>query len=188
MKEVEAGRGTPYGGAYRDFRHVAEAELRGAFGPVIDRLLTNGIDLTKTPVEVGPMAHYHMGGVRVGADMQTRIAGLYAAGEAVGGANGANRLSGNAITEAFVFGERAGSSAARNLKQTSSHWHETAAEAALERLRGSACSVGAGAATPISLQVELQKLMWENAGPFRSGKKLSAALALIEGMGSNCRD
>ncbi len=182
LKEVEAGRGTPHGGAYLDFRHVAEAELRGAFGPVIDRLLTNGIDLTKTAVEVGPMAHYHMGGVRVGADMQTRIAGLYAAGEAVGGANGANRLSGNAITEAFVFGERAGSSAARNLKQTSSHWHETAAEAALERLRGSACSDGAGAATPISLQVELQKLMWENAGPFRSGEKLSAALARIEGM------
>ena len=88
---------------------------------MIDRLLTNGIDLTKTPVEVGPMAHYHMGGIRVGRDMQTRFAGLYAAGEAVGGANGANRLSGNAITEAFVFGERAGSSAARNLTQTSSH-------------------------------------------------------------------
>ena len=127
LKEVEAGRGTPHGGAYLDFRHVAEADLRAAFGPVIDRLLTNGIDLTKTAVEVGPMAHYHMGGIRVDADMQTRIAGLYAAGEAVGGANGANRLSGNAITEAFVFGERAGSSAARNLKQISSHWHETAA-------------------------------------------------------------
>ena len=182
LKEVEAGRGTPHGGAYLDFRHVAEADLRAAFGPVIDRLLTNGIDLTKTAVEVGPMAHYHMGGIRVGADMQTRIAGLYAAGEAVGGANGANRLSGNAITEAFVFGERAGSSAALNLKQTSSHWHETVAEAALERLRGSACSDGAGAATPISLQVELQKLMWENAGPFRSGEKLSVALARIERM------
>ena len=38
--------------------------------------------------------------------------GLFAAGEAVGGANGANRLSGNAITEALVFGRRAGRSAA----------------------------------------------------------------------------
>ena len=80
--------------------------------PVIDRLLANGIDLTKMPVEVGPMAHYHMGGIRVDANMQTRVEGLYAAGEAVGGSNGANRLSGNAITEAFVFGERAGASAA----------------------------------------------------------------------------
>mgnify|MGYP003694151187 CR=1 FL=1 len=61
---------------------------------MIDRLLLNGIDLTKTPVEVGPMAHYHMGGIRVNNRMETRIDGLYAAGEAVGGANGANRLSG----------------------------------------------------------------------------------------------
>ncbi|MGZ8489482.1 MAG: FAD-binding protein, partial [Candidatus Binatia bacterium] len=182
LKEVEAGRGTPHGGAYLDFRHVAEADLRGAFGPVIDRLLTNGIDLTKTAVEVGPMAHYHMGGIRVDADMQTRIAGLYAAGEAVGGANGANRLSGNAITEAFVFGERAGASAALHVKQINSHWHETAAQAALERLRGLPFSDGAGAPTPISLQAELQKLMWENAGPFRHGEKLSAALVRIEGM------
>jgi len=46
LKEVEAGRGTPHGGAYLDFRHISESELRAAFGPVIDRLLANGIDLT----------------------------------------------------------------------------------------------------------------------------------------------
>src|ERR687887_407347 len=82
LKEVEAGRGSPHGGAYLDFRHIAVRELRAAFGPVIDRLLKNGIDLSKTPVEVGPMAHYHMGGIRVGASMESRIKGLYAAGEA----------------------------------------------------------------------------------------------------------
>src|SRR5262245_9497838 len=80
LKEVEGGRGTPHGGAYLDFRHIAGAQLRAAFGPVIDRLATNGIDLTKTPVEVGPMAHYHMGGVRVDRNLRTRIDGLYAAG------------------------------------------------------------------------------------------------------------
>ena len=47
LKEVEAGRGTPHGGAYLDFRHIPETQLRAAFGPVIDRLLANGIDLTK---------------------------------------------------------------------------------------------------------------------------------------------
>ena len=34
LKEVEAGRGTPHGGAYLDFRHIPAAQLRGAFGPV----------------------------------------------------------------------------------------------------------------------------------------------------------
>src|SRR6201993_3805195 len=128
LKEVEAGRGSPHNGAYLDFRHIDERDLRAAFGPVIDRLLKNGIDLNKTPVEVGPIAHYHMGGIRVGANMETRIKGLYAAGEAVGGANGANRLSGNAITEAFVFGERAGSSAAQAAHQTSAAWNSSVAD------------------------------------------------------------
>jgi len=72
-------------------------------------LAANAIDLAKRPVEVAPIAHYHMGGVRVDQRLQASVPGLYACGEAVGGANGANRLSGNAITEAFVFGARAGS-------------------------------------------------------------------------------
>ena len=61
-KKSKPADGSPHGGAYLDFRHIPEIQLRAAFGPVIDRLLLNGIDLTKTPVEVGPMAHYHMGG------------------------------------------------------------------------------------------------------------------------------
>jgi succinate dehydrogenase/fumarate reductase flavoprotein subunit len=112
LKEVEAGRGSPHGGAWLSFQHCSEATLRAAFGPVIDRLAANGIDLARQPVEVAPIAHYHMGGIRVDTDMRTGVPQLFAAGEAVGGANGANRLSGNAITEALTFGRRAGLRAA----------------------------------------------------------------------------
>src|SRR5207244_13057027 len=111
-KEVEAGRGSPHGGAWLSFQHCSAKELRAAFGPVIDRLAKNGIDLTRMPVEVAPIAHYHMGGIRVNADLETSVSGLFAAGEAVGGANGANRLSGNAVTEALAFGRCAGRNAA----------------------------------------------------------------------------
>src|SRR5258708_32562272 len=117
IKEVEAGRGSPHGGADLSFRHCSAAALRAAFGPVIDRLAENQIDLTRMPVEVAPIAHYHMGGVKADASMATDVPGLYAAGEVVGGANGANRLSGNAITEALVFGRRAGHSAAERAKR-----------------------------------------------------------------------
>ena len=116
LKEVEAGRGSPHGGAYLSFQHCSEAALREAFGPVIDRLANNNIDLTRTPIEVAPIAHYHMGGVRADARMATELPGLFVAGEAVGGANGANRLSGNAITEALVFGSRAGRSSAMHAR------------------------------------------------------------------------
>src|SRR5262245_7772150 len=62
-KEVEAGRGSPHGGAYLSFQHCSQAELRAAFGPVFDRLARNDIYLTRMPIEVAPIAHYHMGGV-----------------------------------------------------------------------------------------------------------------------------
>ena len=77
--------------------------MRKSFGPVIDRLAANGIDLTKMPIEVAPIAHYHMGGIVADAQMQTGFTGLFAAGSGRW-RNGANRLSGNAITEALVFG------------------------------------------------------------------------------------
>jgi len=188
LKEVEAGRGSPHGGAYLDFRHVAEAELRGAFGPVIDRLLANGIDLTKTPVEVGPMAHYHMGGVRVDGRMESRVKGLYAAGEAVGGANGANRLSGNAITEALVFGERAGRVAAAEALRAPAGWEPRFAAEAVGRVRAALGRRGTGGAAPVAREAELQHLMWENAGPFRTAGGLAAALERVRTMKAELPD
>ena len=182
LKEVEAGRGTPHGGAYLDFRHIPETQLRAAFGPVIDRLLTNGIDLTKTAVEVGPTAHYQMGGVRVNARMETCIEGLYAAGEAVGGANGANRLSGNAITEAFVFGARAGACAGEQVNTISRGEDRKLARVALDRTAALVPRSSKRGVAPIALQAELQKLMWEKAGPFRTGEKLSEAVRRIREM------
>ena len=182
LKEVEAGRGSPHGGVYLDFRHVPEEQLRSAFGPVIDRLIANGIDLTHTPVEVGPTAHYHMGGVRVSVKMQTRLDGLYAAGEAVGGANGANRLSGNAITEALVFGETAGRNAADHAMKVCRRWESRYAEQFVETAQA-ACSLrNPGGLPPIALQSELQDVMWECAGPFRTGDALQKALARIQQM------
>ena len=176
LKEVEAGRGSPHGGVYLDFRHVPDETLREAFGPVIDRLAQNGIDLTETPVEVAPTAHYHMGGIRVNGSMETRIPGLYAAGEAVGGANGANRLSGNAITEAMVFGECAGREAAAAVAGTSHGWNPRAAAGAMERLQRALSADGDGGVPANVLERKLQDLMWEDAGPFRTGDRLRQAL------------
>src|SRR5256885_2620278 len=79
VKEVEAGRGSPHGGAFLSFQHCSQAELRKAFGPVIDRLAKNNIDLTKMPIEVAPIAHYHMGGIVADERMETALAGLLVA-------------------------------------------------------------------------------------------------------------
>ena len=181
--EVRAGRGSPHGGAYLSFAHVGEAALRAAFGPVIDRLAANGIDLTDAPVEVAPIAHYHMGGIGADTRLATRVPGLFAAGEAVGGANGANRLSGNAITEAFVFGHRAGRNAALEAARMPDAWRPSAARPALDTLAERKEARGEGPSA-LALSHELRQLMWEQVGPLRDGAGLDGAVERIRRMRS----
>jgi succinate dehydrogenase/fumarate reductase flavoprotein subunit len=118
-----------------------------------------------------------MGGLRVDETLQACVPGLYACGEAVGGANGANRLSGNAITEAFVFGARAGRNAARRALQAASLWRPEAGASALDLLRSARRR---DAPNPAAVVVELKELMADAVGPFRTGQKLRSALQAIE--------
>ena len=180
IKEVEAGRGSPHGGAYLSFEHCSAAALRAAFGPVIDRLAANNIDLTRMPVEVAPIAHYHMGGVVADAAMQTELPGLFAAGEVVGGANGANRLSGNAITEALVFGRRAGRTAAIHANKIARRELRTQdARAALDLVGGAAASEPASNRNTAAMIARLQAIMADEVGPLRTAAKLERAVAEI---------
>src|SRR5262245_12574015 len=180
LKEVEAGRGSPHGGVYLSFEHCSAAALRAAFGPVIDRLAANKIDLTRMAVEVAPIAHYHMGGVKADARMATEVPGLYVAGEAVGGANGANRLSGNAITEALVFGRRAGRSAAeRAARMRLPSLEPASTRAALDLI---AADGHEGDRNTAELVQGLQATMADDVGPLRTKAKLERALAAIQGL------
>jgi succinate dehydrogenase / fumarate reductase flavoprotein subunit len=179
VKEVAAGRGSPHGGVYLSFQHVPESQLREAFGPVIDRLAANGIDLTKMPIEVAPIAHYHMGGIAADAQMQTDLPGLFAAGEAVGGANGANRLSGNAITEALVFGRRAGRSAAGHAKQMNSTPRQ--ADNTGPALELISASLYRDFNTAEMVQT-LQATMQDDVGALRSETGLRRALQQFDGL------
>jgi succinate dehydrogenase / fumarate reductase flavoprotein subunit len=186
LKEVEAGRGSPHGGAFLSFQHCSEKTLRDAFGPVIDRLAANGIDLTKMPVEVAPIAHYHMGGIAADTQMRTGLPGLYAAGEAVGGANGANRLSGNAITEALVFGRAAGRSAAVYANRThAAPDHADNTSAVLDLMTAKAPDNDLNTAEILQ---RLQVTMQNDVGALRDETKLLRALGQIERMSRDLGD
>jgi succinate dehydrogenase/fumarate reductase flavoprotein subunit len=105
---------------------------------------------------------------------------LFVAGEAVGGANGANRLSGNAITEALVFGARAGRSAAERAKHMRAHaFRPQAAQAAIDLV--AADGTGNEINTAAMIQ-RLQATMADEVGPFRTEVKLGRALAAIDDM------
>jgi len=68
---------------------------------------------------VTPLIHYCMGGLKMNPDAEilrsddTVIPGLYAAGEAMGGVHGNNRLGGNSLLDCVVFGRVSGRAASR---------------------------------------------------------------------------
>ena len=108
--EVKAGRGSPHGGAFLDISHRGEEAILKKLPSMHHQFKElAGVDISKEPMEVGPTAHYVMGGVLVNAETQeTTVPGLFACGEAASGLHGANRLGGNSLSDLIVFGKRAG--------------------------------------------------------------------------------
>jgi succinate dehydrogenase/fumarate reductase flavoprotein subunit len=184
LSEVEAGRGSPHGGVYLDFRMIEPDRLAAGFGPVIGILERQGIDLTRDMIEVAPTAHYFLSGIEVDTAMRTGVEGLLACGEAIYGMHGANRLSGNAITEALVTGRIAGeTAAARGAVQPSPVLAETEREewARLARLwhpRAVDCDD-----VPVAfLRQRLQAIMEAGAGPQRTGAGLDRAFGELHAL------
>jgi len=125
-REVKAGRGSPHGGVFLDIAWIKEKlgakapeHIKKKLPSMYHQFITlAGIDITTTPMEVGPTTHYVMGGVRVEGDTQmSTVPGLFAAGEVAAGLHGANRLGGNSLSDLIVFGKRAGEFAAKFAKE-----------------------------------------------------------------------
>ncbi|MFE1754167.1 fumarate reductase/succinate dehydrogenase flavoprotein subunit [Streptomyces anandii] len=115
--EVRAGRGSAHGGVFLDVStRLSAQEIQSRLPSMYHQFKELAdVDITTTPMEVGPTCHYVMGGVQVDPDTGAAIGvpGLFAAGEVAGGMHGSNRLGGNSLTDLLVFGRRAGQGAAR---------------------------------------------------------------------------
>ena len=195
-REVKAGRGSPHGGVYLDIAWIKE-KLPNAAEHIKKKLpsmyhqfiqLAN-LDITTTPMEVGPTTHYIMGGVRVDADTQaSTVPGLFAAGECAAGINGANRLGGNSLSDLIVFGKRAGEYAAQFAKENSqgaisAGQIETEARRALEPFDREA---GENA---FNIQHDLQEMMQRLVGIVRNESEMEEAVAGLQELKSraaNC--
>ncbi len=101
---------------------------------------------------------------------------------AVGGASGANRLSGNAISEALVFGEVAGREAAQHASSRAHGFRSRDADSLLE---GSRPPSGGDGTSAIALLGELKALMWRDVGPFRTRAGLDRAIVRIREMAAD---
>jgi len=105
---------TRHPNVYLDMTHLDPEEVRRRFPGIVAACEGFDLEITRDPIPVRPGAHYHMGGVTVDLDGRTTLPGLWAAGEVTAsGLHGANRLASNSLSEALVFGARAGKEAAR---------------------------------------------------------------------------
>jgi fumarate reductase flavoprotein subunit len=177
--EMSEGRGTPNGGVWIDVSHLGAEVVERNFRGMVRRCRDFGRDLAREPVEVGPTAHFMMGGVVVDPDCRTPMEGLFAAGEDTGGVHGANRLGGNGVAESTVFGGIAGDVMASHVvgrplpRVSDAAVQDAAARASRPLGRG-------GAGEVYGIQRELRDIMWERAGLVRDAAGLASAAAAIE--------
>jgi len=180
-KEVQAGRGSPHGGAFLDISHRGAEFIKKKLPSMYDQFLTLAdIDITKSPMEVAPTIHYVMGGVRVEAGTgATTVPGLFAAGEVAAGLHGANRLGGNSLSDLLVFGKRAGEHAAAYVRALRSVPVPDERRAAEEWSFLQRPFEAGGNENPYAIHEEIQDVMGTFAGIARTGEQLAEGLQKI---------
>ena len=151
MAEIDAGRGIadpkdpegPKDCVWLDLTGIDPEHMEQALPQVVETIRKYAnIDPTRDYVPVKPTAHYTMGGIPVTTNGEVYrwqngerrvVEGLYAAGEcSCVSVHGANRLGGNSLLDACLFGTRSGRSIAARIAQAESSGEAEAADAALE--------------------------------------------------------
>jgi succinate dehydrogenase / fumarate reductase flavoprotein subunit len=190
MREVKAGRGSPHGGVFLDIAWI-KTKLPNAANHIKRKLPSMyhqfmqlaALDITTTPMEVGPTTHYTMGGIRVDGDSQmSTLPGLFAAGEAAAGLHGANRLGGNSLSDLVVFGKRAGEYAAQFAKANKAGRIDDGQVRAAAARALAPFERGAAGENPYTVQSDLQAMMQDLVGIVRQESEMKQALEKLKGL------
>ena len=201
MKAVEDGRGTKNGGAYLDmtankrapksgvyFMNFLKGSLPSAYNNV-RQAMSKSEAQCEDLWEVRPSAHYMMGGIRVDENCRSiggskglkndGILGLFAAGQAMGGLFGANRLGSTSLTEGAVFGQRAGKNAAHHARNISG-MNPLNKKLFMEKAKKVNSLIGQkGHLHASRIKLSVQKKCWENLGPIRDEARLNKTKLFI---------
>ncbi|MAV18812.1 fumarate reductase/succinate dehydrogenase flavoprotein subunit [Euryarchaeota archaeon] len=176
--ERDAGRASAHGGAYLDISWREPDQVRKKLPGMYHQFKElAAVDITTEKMEVGPTAHYVMGGIKVHPETQeTTVARMFAAGEAATGLHGANRLGGNSLSDLIVFGKIAGENAALLAKDVEeflpidSNEIENAIEETLSPLSRT------NGENPAKVVEDLREMMQHKVGIIRTEKLLKEAL------------
>jgi len=180
--EREAGRASEHGGAYLDISWRDEGQIKKKLPGMYHQFKElAAVDITKERMEVGPTAHYVMGGVKVDPITQeSTVSRLYAAGEAATGLHGANRLGGNSLSDLVCFGKRAGEYAAKAAKEID-NWKEISQADIDDVVAETLAPLSReGGENPAKVVTDLREMMQGKAGIIRSKTLLEEALTDLD--------
>ena len=187
-KEIIEGRGTKKGGVFLDISHKSKEFIIEKLPSIYRQFLeAQMLDISKSPMEVAPTAHYSMGGILVNPNnLSTSVEGLFAAGEVAGGLHGANRLGGNSLAEILIFGKRAGIASVDYSRKLNQQERSTKAiDLAHENINK---FIKNGSELVRPLQYELRQIMWENCGVIKSKDLLNNGLEKIRIIQTKLKD
>jgi fumarate reductase flavoprotein subunit len=143
-----------------------------------------GVDPTREMVPVRPAQHYTMGGVRTLPTGESPVLkGLFAAGEAAcWDMHGFNRLGGNSVAETVVAGMIVGEFLADFCDREDLDIPLGVVREAVEREQGKldALLTGTGKESAPALKEQMQALMTDKVGIFRTGEKLQQAVDTLQ--------
>lgn len=177
--EYRAGRGPVWNDSMVIPDEARKQLELGKWG-IVKKLRRAGLRWPEERFEWVPATHLCLGGIVVDEWGATDLSGLYAAGEVTGGVHGANRLSGNALSECLVFGARAGRAAANHaLRRAAVTVPVSQVEAFEEDLGILESSTGPGIE---EWQMAVREVAWEGVGLFRESSALEEAVADLEAL------
>ena len=143
-----------------------------------------GVDPIKDMIPVRPAQHYTMGGVRtLPTGESPTLKGLFAAGEAAcWDMHGFNRLGGNSVAETVVAGMIVGEFVADFCDREDLNIPLGLVREAVEREQDKldALLAGKGAESASVLKEQMQALMTDKVGIFRTGEKLQQAVDTLQ--------
>src|ERR671910_1732178 len=182
--EIVDGRGTKHGGVWLDVTHLTKDKILDRLPTMFEQFKNiAGIDISQEKMEVGPTAHYSMGGVAVDIKCRTKIRGLFAVGEVISHIHGANRLGGNSLLDTIVFGKIVGGEAARLAKEVGERGKTRGPSSSLQLNVNSQKEYEEYGIfifkEPIKFLKEIQELMNQNAGIVRDETRLQHGLKRI---------
>ncbi|MEJ5292924.1 MAG: FAD-binding protein [Candidatus Methanosuratincola sp.] len=161
---------------FLDCRNIknGDMEINPALRSAVIDLESRRVPLRTEKISISPYAHFMMGGIKTDPNGATSVQGLYAAGEAAGGAHGANRIGGNAFAAAIAFGFRSGMAA--SMYASTVDWADLGAFK-MDSEFPYQDHIGEGKILAKDAISTIRETMWNDVGIIRSARGLQEALA-----------